>query len=733
MATHLSITAALLLFVSLLNASPATGQPTARPPAGPAGTVTLSLAEYDRLVERAERLKRPAEKPPVPAVVSRAAAAIRVTGDRARGTFTLEGEVFATGVTRVPLMKGAGIVDARIGTTTVALLRDADTVVALIEGPRAFVLTLDWGGPVLKSPGRAALAVPVPTAGTVTAQFDLPGTTSGVLLQSGTVTRTGAMPNSTRVDATLVPSSQARISWAVGAADSQQGRDIRTLAAVHSLVSLREAEIRLASIVEVSVLSGQPGRFDVTVPSGYAFAGASGGSVETAEEHGGVVSVSVVKSQERRHQFILSFERQVSGGGTFEVPLPHVAGAEREAGEVVVEATGTVELTLADSDLWRRIDVRETGPALQAITGPGSLAALRYQRRGDTPLIVAGTLTRFADAPLVTAAADLAVATTLVTVDGRTLTEIALTVRNRAQPYLRVELPAGASMLSAEVAGEAAKLAHGPDGARVPLLRPGFRPSGPYAVSFVYVQPGQPLLKKGRAALALPKMDIAIGLVEWEMFVPDRYRVRGFEGDAMLAPVTRAADSSPAAALVANRRGIGLGIGTGGGSAGGAYTAAPGQVVGRVTHESGTVLPGARVTARIGDRVVAEAIANEAGWYLLPGISGRSTITVQLEGFKTATRTVRIDPSRPRQIDVRLEVGPITESLTVASESPDSGREQRDEAAQAPSQNVFNLQRRIEGVLPVRMDVPRTGAAYRFVRPLVVDEATTVSFDYRRR
>jgi hypothetical protein len=39
----------------------------------------------------------------------------------------------------------------------------------------------------------------------------------------------------------------------------------------------------------------------------------------------------------------------------------------------------------------------------------------------------------------------------------------------------------------------------------------------------------------------------------------------------------------------------------------------------------------------------------------------------------------------------------------------------------------------VAGVLPVRIDVPRAGTAFRFVRPLVLDEATTVTFKYRRR
>jgi len=38
---------------------------------------------------------------------------------------------------------------------------------------------------------------------------------------------------------------------------------------------------------------------------------------------------------------------------------------------------------------------------------------------------------------------------------------------------------------------------------------------------------------------------------------------------------------------------------------------------------------------------------------------------------------------------------------------------------------------RVAGVLPIRVDVPRAGNSYRFLRPLVIDEETKVSFSYR--
>jgi len=651
MVTRTHLAGAVAAAVTLVSAAGLAQQP-GRPPAGQPGTVTLSLSDYDRLVARADRLIRPVDPPPIPATIARAEAIVRVIGDRARGTFTLEGEVYSTGITKVPLLKGAPIVDARIGTTPLALLREGDTTVALIEGPRAFTITLEWGTVVTTSPGRAGVNVPVPAAGTVGAVFELPAAASDVQLHSGAVSRTTATPAFTRVEATLVPRSSAFIGWAARKAETQTARSARSIATVYSLVSLREAETRLASMVELSVLAGQPERIDVAVPAGYAFTGASGSASESAEESAGVVSVRLSRPQERRHQFLLSFERQAGAAGAFDVPLPRVIGAERETGEVAIEATGTVELTVNEREPLRRMDVREAGPSLLALTGQGVLAALRYQRRGDSDLTVSGDLTRYPDASLITAVADRAVATTLVTVDGRTLTEITLTLRNRAQPFLRVELPAGASMVSAEVAGETAKLASAADGARVPLLRPGFRPNGPYSVSFVYVQAGTPFLKKGRAELQLPKMDVAIGLVEWELFVPDRYRVRKFDGDALVEPVTPT--DHPAAG--------GTGRGDGG------------------------------------------------GWGRGPG-SGASS-----EGG-----------------DRRAAVGETKESVTVTADVDTAAREPRDEVAQAPSQNVFNLQRRVEGVLPVRVDVPRAGSAYKFVRPLVIDEETRVSFDYRSR
>ena len=112
----------------------------------------------------------------------------------------------------------------------------------------------------------------------------------------------------------------------------------------------------------------------------------------------------------------------------------------------------------------------------------------------------------------------------MITSEGRALTEVQLEMRNRSQPFLKVELPPGATIVSVDLAGHSAKPASGADGTRIPLMRAGppIR-RGRYSVSFVYVHGGTPFQKKGDIDMSLPKMDVPIGVVEWEVFVPEQY------------------------------------------------------------------------------------------------------------------------------------------------------------------------------------------------------------------
>jgi hypothetical protein len=732
----------------------------AQNPAGPAGTVTISRPDYDRLIDLAGRPSPGPDVPPLAAALTRTDIRARIEGGTVRATMAVEGEVFRTGSVKVPLVSGATLLEANMADRPLPLVVENGTHFAVLNGPATFSLTLAWGSPLTTTPGRGAFTMPVPPSGSVTATIDVPGQQTDVRVNPGlVVSRTTSPDGRTIVEATLDPGSPAQVWWSTReTAPAVQARETRLLSNVKTLVTIGEADLRLVSLLDLSILQGEPAAFEIRIPNGYDIVAVTGASLERREEGPGRVQLFVTNPAQRRHQFLVNLERQHAGGSLkLETGFPSLPSAQRETGEVAVEGIGTLDLVAPETPVFRRMDIRETDPVLATAARQPLLNAYRYQRSAaasSEPLLVLN-VTRFASAPVLAAVAERAVATTLVTTEGRALTEVSLWVRNRAQSFIKVELPPGASMVSVEVAGQTAKPVEGKDGTRVPLMRPGFRSDGPYSVSFVYMHAGSPFDKKGTRRMVLPKMDLPVNIVEWELFVPDRYRADRFEGNTMPANLIVDAEGREL-----TMSGSGMGSGAAGGFASvdakkdvPMLTAVQGQIVGRVTDAQGSAIPGATVVASSA-RGQQTAVTDARGVYVLSNVaSGRVSITAHLEGFQMSQRAFIFD-QRPRQADLTLQLGAVSETVTVTAEAPlvqtqsserslrvDEGRPQVQagnatqaaQQAQLPSVNVQNLQRRAAGVLPVRVEIPRAGASHRFVKPLVIDEETVVSFRYRRR
>src|SRR5881398_718445 len=309
---------------------------------------------------------------------------------------------------------------------------------------------------------------------------------------------------------------------------------LRFLSDVKTLVSVSEADIRIVALADVTVVQGEPSQFQIEVPVGFEITGATGASIESSEFESGVLTLKVTGPAQRNHQFLISMGKSIAATKA-DAPFLSFKGAQRETCEVLVEGAGTIELTAAEAGGLKRMDFKEMNPYLRSLARFPMQAAFRYHKQPNEKPALAFEWTRFPDSSVLAAIAERAVVTTLVTTEGRSLTEIRLTIKNQAQPFLKVALPAGASILSAEVAGEKVRPVQGPDGNRVPLLRPGFRPTDSYTVSFVFMHSGAPFAKKGGADLSLPSMDIPIDLLKWEVFLPEQYKVKDFGGDVVAA------------------------------------------------------------------------------------------------------------------------------------------------------------------------------------------------------
>jgi len=740
------------LLVVLLPCASAAQQPP-RPNETPRA-VTLTLAEYNRLIDLAARPPQGSNAPPVAAVLASAELRIRIDRDTAHGVFNMAGDALRAGLSRVSLLAGATVTEANAGGRPLPLVADGNAHTALVPGPGPFALTLEWGAPLVFKPGRASFVLPVPKAGTARAVIDLPGEQADVHLSVGLVTRRTVADGRTIVEATLDPGSSTEVWWSMrDSAPIAAAREVRTVADVMTLLTLGDADVRMAALVDVSVVQGELRTMAIDLPRGYELTGVSGSTVDASQQRDSELVLTLGDSAARSHQFLLTLERPIDAGSfTVDTGFIAVRDVQRERGEVAVEGVGTLELSAPERDGMHRLDVRELNPSLQALSRLPMLSAFRYQRTAAAVPALALEVKRFADAGVLAAVADRAVATTLVTSEGRALTEVALQIQNRAQPFLKVTLPLGATMVSVDVAGETAKPVLGSDGIRVPLLRPGFRPAGTYQVSFVYMHAGTPFGKKGELQMTLPRMDMPVGLVQWEVFVPERYSVRTIDGNAIdvskirdgitgyrttyyppsaspgVAPKIPVADADP------------TGVTTG-------------LVRGRVRDTSGAVLPGVTIELSSPSFIekVRAGLTDSKGEFVFLGIvPGNIGLTAFLSGFASVSKSFSFD-GKVHQEDLTMRIGSVSETVTVTAETPTvdvrstartftfgdgvnrADRVDREPQTVPPSQNVINLQRRTSGVLPIRVDVPRAGTSHQFIKPLVIDQETTVTLRYKRR
>lgn len=700
--------------------------------------MTLSLSEYNRLVELANRKDKTSDEVPLPFVLSRAVFKLRVENQTLVGTVDIDGSLLAKGPVKTPLTTALTILEAKQSNNPLPLLQEGPSHAAILNGPGLFAVSLGVAAPLTIEAGRASFTLPVPLASSSILTLELPGNHANVRIEPGLVTSRETANGQTRIEAALEPGKAARIWWTTReiAAPVAQ-REVRFLSDLKSVVSVGDSQLRVTALCDLNVIQGEAGEFKMSLPQGYELVTASGSTLESHDVSGNTLTLRVHDPARRNHQFLIAMER-TNKDTQAEAPLLAFADAQRETGELLVEGTGAMELKATESGGLRRMDVREAGAITRSLSHFPLQAAFRYNRRASEAPKLQLEWRQFLDADVLSAIAERATVTTLTNIEGRTLTEVSLRVRNHAKPFMKIELPAGAQLLSAEVEGERVKPVEGADGTRVPLLRAGLDSSKPYNVSFVYYSSGSRFAKSGAYDMGLPKLSIPVNLLTWEVSLPERLEVRQFGGNALSAelfPTSIARNmvdgTDDLSDSAQNWTELDL------------SSLEPGQVGGVIVDPNGAVIPGAEViitNTQTGTSLTTRS-DEEGHWRIMGMQPGAVKVAIAVPGFKRMQYDLDLQASKPARIGTTMEVASVSEVVTVTGEGAEINSRQiedmvkKNRAAQlnTASQNVFNLQRRVAGILPVAVEVPRSGKSYRFVRPLVMEEETRISFQYKSR
>src|SRR5215471_3276456 len=232
------------------------------------GNVTLTLDEYNRLVALAAKPPKKPDVAPLPYSIQHADVKLRVENNGVVGSVELDGEVFHKGVSKVPLTSGMTILEARQNGKGVPLIQEGGAHVALLPAGD-FLIALDTGLPLRIEAGRASFSLPAPVAGSVQMSLVIPGEHTLANITPGVITSHRSENEHTVMEATLVPGQAANVWWATREVVAPVvPREVRFLADTKTLVSISEAEMRIAVLADITMVTGEANIFELQIPDG---------------------------------------------------------------------------------------------------------------------------------------------------------------------------------------------------------------------------------------------------------------------------------------------------------------------------------------------------------------------------------------------------------------------------------------------------------------------------------
>ena len=489
------------------------------------GWVVIPVEEYRTLRGKAYPAAHDPQAPPIEASLTRVDYDLRVEGAVAVGQASLTLDVMQGGWVRVPIPTGLLVRDARMGSERVSLVptpgKNGEQSVIISRRGRS-VVVLDVAFPVGSTRGEQRLTLPASSSG---------------------ITRAAVTPDAPDLDLTIsggfLPEKPGK-AWLAYARGNESltftwhkrvieqpkvELPLRTHGSLTQLFGLGEDSTSLNAEVNIEVSQGALRQVRIAVPESITINQVRGATAADWDVKGGVLAVGLLEPTEGAVKFTVVGEALLAREGSIDIPLLRLLDAERDEGGVAVEALGAAEIRSAKPQGLEAVDAAQLGPLVAARQSPSMLAYRTRQGAADRSLNV--QVARYTQQAVLTALVEEARFRVLMTTEGKALVQARYAVRNNQRSFVRVTLPAGASVWSASLGGRLVRPGSAPDNTLLlPLAkgRPG-EDAPVFAVEVVYLTRGSAWTAKGRSTLALPILDLPVSRSGVALYYPPGFRV----------------------------------------------------------------------------------------------------------------------------------------------------------------------------------------------------------------
>jgi hypothetical protein len=529
------IVAASLCWGAAAEAAPRSDDKPAEPSHN-AGWVVIPVEEYRVLRSKAYPIEHDPEPPPLDATLTRVDYDLQVSGDLAAGRASLTMDVLKDGWVRVPVPAGLLVREARLDGKPVSLvpsaLKGGKHLAALLSHAGRSVLLLDVDVPVTSSAGDESISLPSTESGVTRATILLPRQGVDLRIGGGLLSEQSETTGQTKWLAYASGNDALTFTWRKKTEDHHIDLPLRLRGSLTQLTSLAEDATSIYAEANFEVVQGAAREVRIQLPEKITINQVSGAMVADWEMKDGELAVTFLEPVEHSARFVINGEARLPRDGIIDIPLLRLLNTERDTGGVAVEILGAGEIKDQKAQGLEDADATDLGEMVANRQSPALVAFRARSGEAGKDRSLSINVARYDQQAVLMANVEEARYQVLMSTDGKELVQARYAIRNNQRNFVKVSLPAGATVWSVTLAGRAVRPGQSPDGSLLlPLEKSRGGDDAPaFAVEILYLTKAAAWEEKGREKITLPALDLPISRTGLLLYYPPLFKVSAEPG-----------------------------------------------------------------------------------------------------------------------------------------------------------------------------------------------------------
>jgi hypothetical protein len=515
----------------------ALGEEKAAEPSHNAGWVVIPVEEYRVLRAKAYPVERDPEPPPLDATLTRVDYDLHVTGDLAAGRASLTVDVLKDGWVRVPVPAGLLVREARLDGKLVSLVpgekgKSGPQLSALLSHAGRFELLLDVDVLVTSSAGDESISLPSTESGVTRAKVLLPRQGVDLRIGGGLLSEKSETPGETKWLAYARGNEALTFTWRKKTEDHHIDLPLRLRGSLTQLTSLAEDSTSIYAEANFEVVQGAAREVRIQLPESITVNQVSGALVADWEMKNGELAVTFLEPVEHSARFVINGEARLPKDGIIDIPLLRLLNTERDTGGVAVEILGAGEIKDQKAQGLEDADATDLGEMVANRQSPALVAFRARSGEAGATRTLSVNVARYDQQAVLMANIEEARYQVLMSADGKELVQARYAVRNNQRNFVKVTLPAGATVWSVILAGRPVRPGQSPDGSLLlPLEKSRGGDDAPaFAVEILYLTKATAWQEKGQEKVTLPALDLPISRTGLLLYYPPLFKVSAEPG-----------------------------------------------------------------------------------------------------------------------------------------------------------------------------------------------------------